>query len=263
MARSIAVALVLLAAFAAVANAATGAFTYEKSGTDWPGACATGERQSPVNIVMDKTVQSKKPELFSLEYGSTSKQASVVNKGSTIQVIPAPEETHLLHLASGDYKLLQMHVHTYSEHAINGLFAPMEAHFVHVNTLDPKKLAVVGVMLRVHRHDDDSAWVNQWLPQAPVENNANATISITPNFWSEIIDASSGFWAYPGSLTTPECDEIVSWHVLRKAQPLSVAQTIQFMNIMAVSNQDRTDNRMPQPLNGRTIYFHYPAAAAK
>ncbi|GJP75056.1 hypothetical protein CLOP_g5555 [Closterium sp. NIES-67] len=262
MARSLSVVLVMLAAFAAVANAATGAFNYEKSGIDWMGPCATGEKQSPVNIVMDRAVQGGKPELFALEYGA-SKTATVANKGSTIQVIPAADETHLLHLASGDYKLLQMHVHAYSEHAINGLFAPMEAHFVHVHTVDPNKLAVVGVMLRVHRHDSDSAWLRQWLPQAPVETNATATVSVAPTFWSDMIDASSGFWAYPGSLTTPECSEIVSWHVLRKAQPLSVEQAIQFMNIMAVTNQDRTDNRMPQPLNGRTVRFYYPAAATK
>eukprot|EP00475_Leptophrys_vorax_P007883 TRINITY_DN15012_c0_g1_i1.p1 TRINITY_DN15012_c0_g1~~TRINITY_DN15012_c0_g1_i1.p1 ORF type:complete len:265 (-),score=12.84 TRINITY_DN15012_c0_g1_i1:319-1113(-) len=258
----VAFALLALVGMIAAAHAATPApFTYDKSGIDWPGSCGTGESQSPVNIVMDAVVNGAKKELFSLEYGNTQKVA-VINKGSTIQVAPMPEETHLLHLSSGDYKLLQMHVHAMSEHTVNGLFAPMEAHFVHVHVDDPMKLAVVGVMLRVQRHDQSSAWVDQWLPAAPAASGANVTVDVSPTFWSDLIDASAGFWTYPGSLTTPGCDEIVTWHVLRQAQPLSIEQSIQFMNMIAVTNDgQRTDNRFPQPLNGRTVYFYYPETA--
>ncbi|CAI5966456.1 unnamed protein product [Closterium sp. NIES-65] len=223
MARSIAVALVLLAAFAAVANAATGAFTYEKSGIDWTGACATGERQSPVNIVMDKTVQSKK---------RSSSRSSDYRTGGD----PPAATSH-----RADYKL---------------------RYFVHVNTVDPKK---ARPSLCVHAasctaHDDDSAWVNQWLPQAPLENNANATISITPNFWSEMIDASSGFWAL--SRLAHHARVRRDCFVARAAQGAAALRGAddQFMNIMAVSNQDRTEQPHAPALNGRTIYFHYPAA---
>ncbi|CAI7915108.1 unnamed protein product [Closterium sp. NIES-53] len=175
------------------------------------------------------------------------------------EVVPAATESHLLHLSSGTYSLLQMHVHAMSEHTVNGLFAPMEAHFVHVHVDDPKKLAVVGVMLRLHRDDANSTWITQWLDRAPAANGANVTVPVSADFWTAMLAPSMGFWTYPGSLTTPECDEIVQWHVLRKSQSLSVAQTIQFMNMMAVTNNgERTDNRVPQPINGRIVYFYYP-----
>ncbi|CAI5510598.1 unnamed protein product [Closterium sp. Naga37s-1] len=222
------------------------------------GACASGERQSPINIVMDEAVLGASKELFHLNY-SNAASVAVLNKGSTIQVVPAATESHLLHLSSGTYSLLQMHVHAMSEHTVNGLFAPMEAHFVHVHVDDPKKLAVVGVMLRLHRDDANSTWITQWLDRAPAANGANVTVPVSADFWTAMLAPSMGFWTYPGSLTTPECDEIVQWHVLRKSQSLSVAQTIQFMNMMAVTNNgERTDNRVPQPINGRIVYFYYP-----
>ncbi|GJP43919.1 hypothetical protein CLOM_g16153 [Closterium sp. NIES-68] len=262
MARDLLLVTLVLGAFIA-ANAATVPFSYDKSGTDWLGACASGERQSPINIVMDEAVLGATKELFHVNY-SAAATVAVLNKGSTIQVVPSATESHVLHLASGDYKLLQMHVHAMSEHTVNGLFAPMEAHFVHVHVDDPKKLAVVGVMLRLHRDDANSTWINQWLPSAPAASGANVTVPVSADFWSSLLQPSRGFWTYPGSLTTPECDEIVQWHVLRKSQPLSVAQTIHFMNMMAVTNNgERTDNRFPQPINGRTVYFYYPESLPK
>ncbi|CAI5960436.1 unnamed protein product [Closterium sp. NIES-64] len=248
----------LILGVVALANGAAVPFSYDKSGTDWTGACASGERQSPINIVMDEAVLGASKELFHLNY-SKAASVAVLNKGSTIQVVPAATESHLLHLSSGTYSLLQMHVHAMSEHTVNGLFAPMEAHFVHVHVDDPKKLAVVGVMLRLHRDDANSTWITQWLDRAPAANGANVTVPVSADFWTAMLAPSMGFWTYPGSLTTPECDEIVQWHVLRKSQSLSVAQTIQFMNMMAVTNNgERTDNRVPQPINGRIVYFYYP-----
>ncbi|CAI5519703.1 unnamed protein product [Closterium sp. Naga37s-1] len=149
-----------------------------------------------------------------------------------------------------------MHVHSFSEHAVNGLFSPMEAHFVHVHESDPNVLAVVGVMIRLQRHDEASAWVDTWLPKTPADVNGTVTIDIPDNFWADMIDMSMGFCRYPGSLTTPDCNEIVEWHVVRKAKFLSVAQTITFMNMLAKLNTERTDNRLPEPVNNRTVTYY-------
>ncbi|CAI5480396.1 unnamed protein product [Closterium sp. Yama58-4] len=259
MARIVRLSLALLALLAVVgaANAAASAgVNYSQSGLDWGGECQSGEKQSPINIVMDEAVEVSEPEKFVLEYDSAATTATVINKGFTVQVAPNPEKTYKLHINSGVYNLLQMHVHSFSEHAVNGLFAAMEAHFVHVHESDPNTLAVVGVMIRLQRHDEASAWVDTWLPQTPADVNGTATIDIPENFWAEMMDTSMGFWRYPGSLTTPDCNEIVEWHVLRKAKFLSVAQTITFMNMMAKYNTERTDNRLPEPVNGRTVTYY-------
>ncbi|CAI5948169.1 unnamed protein product [Closterium sp. NIES-65] len=259
MARVVRLSLALLALLAVVgaANAAASAgVNYSQSGLDWGGECQSGEKQSPINIVMDEAKEVSEPEKFVLEYDSAATTATVINKGFTVQVAPNPEKTYKLHINSGVYNLLQMHVHSFSEHAVNGLFAAMEAHFVHVHESDPNTLAVVGVMIRLQRHDEASAWVDTWLPKTPADVNGTATIDIPDNFWADMIDTSMGFWRYPGSLTTPDCNEIVEWHVVRKAKFLSVAQTITFMNMMAKYNTQRTDNRLPEPVNGRTVTYY-------
>ncbi|GJP66215.1 hypothetical protein CLOP_g23116 [Closterium sp. NIES-67] len=253
------VALVTLAAIAALLASAPAAnadgVNYSKSSLDWEGACASGESQSPINIVMDEARTVSEAEKFHVDYETAATTATVVNKGYTIQVVPNPSNSYMLHIASGSYALKQVHVHSFSEHAVNGLFAPMEAHFVHAHIDNPSQLAVVGVLIRLQRDDKPSAWVNSWLPETPSAVNATAGIEVPGNFWREMVDASVGFWRYPGSLTTPGCDEIVEWHVLRKAKFLSVAQAASFMNLMGELNQERTNNRLPEPLNSREVTY--------
>ncbi|CAI7729760.1 unnamed protein product [Closterium sp. NIES-54] len=171
------------------------------------------------------------------------------------QVVPNPEKTYKLHISKGTFILKQVHVHSFSEHAVNGLFAAMEAHFVHQHENDNTSLAVVGVMIRLQRHDEKSDWIDVWQSKVPAGVDTNTTIDVPQNFWMEMIDPSMGFWRYSGSLTTPACSEIVEWHVLRKAKFLSVAQAITFMNLIAKQNTERTDNRLPEPLNGRTVTY--------
>ncbi|CAI6005136.1 unnamed protein product [Closterium sp. NIES-65] len=213
--------LALLAALDGI----NGEVSYSQSGLDWGGDCQSGEKQSPINIVMDEAKEVSEPEKFVLEYDSAATTASVINHGYTV------------------------HVHSFSEHAVNGLFAAMEAHFVHQHENDNTSLAVVGVMIRLQRHDKN------WQNKVPAGVDTNTTIDVPQNFWTEMIDTSMGFWRYSGSLTTPACSEIVEWHVLRKAKFLSVAQAITFMNLIAKQNTERTDNRLPEPLNGRTVTY--------
>ncbi|GJP73081.1 hypothetical protein CLOP_g3832 [Closterium sp. NIES-67] len=250
------VCLSLALALLVVIGAANGEVSYSQSGLDWDGDCQTGEKQSPINIVMDEAVEVSEPEKFVLDYDTSATTATVLNHGYTAQVIPNPEKTYKLHINSGTFFLKQVHVHSFSEHAINGLFAAMEAHFVHQHETDNSSLAVVGVMIRLQRHDEKSDWIDVWQGKIPAEVEANATIDVPEKFWTEMIDTSMGFWRYPGSLTTPACSEIVEWHVLRKAKFLAVGQAITFMNLIAKQNTERTDNRLPEPLNGRTVTYY-------
>ncbi|CAI7900477.1 unnamed protein product [Closterium sp. NIES-54] len=100
--------LALLALLAVVGAANAAAVSYSQSGLDWGGDCQSGEKQSPINIVMDEAKEESAPEKFVLEYDSAATTATVINKGSTVQVAPNPDKTYKLHINSGVYNLLQV-----------------------------------------------------------------------------------------------------------------------------------------------------------
>jgi hypothetical protein len=70
---------------------------------------------------------------------------------------------------------------------------------------------------------------------------------------------TSEYLVYNGSLTTPPCTEGIMWHLMAKPQPISAEQLNVFTSILAgqqnagVGNSRGADNRLTQPLNGRTV----------
>lgn len=78
--------------------------------------------------------------------------------------------------------------------------------------------------------------------------------------WLDSIDFDK-FWSYPGSLTTPGCNEIVEWTVVDDIQPISEAQLNKFKALFRTDGVEST-SRVTQPLNDRTLYYVAPAEKA-
>lgn len=246
----------LLLSLCGVAFAATGApFNYTASGLDWLESCERGVRQSPINIVRGNAVDAGTSTAFSLSYSPIT-QFNLKNTGVVIQVTPANAAESKLVLRDGSvYSLLQLHFHGFSEHAIDGQLGPLEVHFVHVGDANATKLAVVGVLFRLHPDDLPNTVLQSIVDELP-KTVSNKTMSVTAD-WASLLNIKSKgqrVYTYLGSLTTPLCDERVEWSVLAKTQYISVAQAIKFYDaIAAVAHGDWTDNRPPQPLKGRTV----------
>jgi len=65
------------------------------------------------------------------------------------------------------------------------------------------------------------------------------------------------YYYYPGSLTTPTCNEVVLWTVFRQYLTISEAQLDLFRELMDGHTDNIEDNyRPPQPLNGRTVEYN-------
>lgn len=233
-------------------------FNYLLSGTDWPEVdCQAGERQSPINIVKSRAEKSASKALknFGFSYKTTT-GVTLSNDGHTITLKPTDPVRNVGVFADGLYNFLQLHFHAYSEHAINGAFAALEAHFVHQKQTDNNSLAVVGVLFYLHKDEKPNPFFEKFLDLAsPVKETK--TLEIETNFVELFMpkgDARLHHYRYPGSLTTPTCSEIVTWHVLTTRYYISTAQVVRFMNLIAgASGTDRTDNRPPTPLNGRKV----------
>lgn len=134
-------ALVALASFSSLASAciykrgeaATWSYTGETGPLLWHHvnitnyACANGTEQSPINIETGITRGNA-----SLGYPYTG-EFEIENNGHTIELTPKNSSNFNAKLGGEDYKLLQFHFHTPSEHRLNKEHFPLEVHFVHQN----------------------------------------------------------------------------------------------------------------------------------
>ncbi len=199
--------------------------------------CEVGRDQSPINI--EKVVVST-PSNIAFNYDSVP--LVVVNNGHTVQV-NYPEGSSVS-IDGDDYELLQFHFHTPSEHTVEEQASAMELHLVHRN--EAGELAVVGVMLEAGASNPviDTIWAH--IPQEEGTNQVeNTTINV-----ADLLPASTAYFDYAGSLTTPPCSEGVRWNILQEPIQVSKKQIDTFETLYQVNA------RLTQPTNGRIIELH-------
>ena len=205
------------------------------------GACKAGVSQSPIDIVTQKTEADKTLGVIDFRYGPPM-PLRILNNGHTIQVQSVGAAT--IRAGGRDWKLVQVHFHAPSEHAINGKLAAFEAHFVHAN--DKGELAVVGLLYK--QGQENKALVNI-LDHMPDEVTTEPfPVPGTKIELTKLLPDRPSYFAYPGSLTTPKCTEGVSWFVLEPTSELSQAQLEKFQSMIHGGN-----NRPVQPLGARKI----------
>ncbi|KFR00686.1 Carbonic anhydrase 15, partial [Opisthocomus hoazin] len=145
----------------------------------------------------------------------------------------------------GRYRALQLHFHwgspagNGSEHTLDGRQLPMELHIVHINikyqTLaeakgHPNGLAVLGFFFQV----SETPNANYNTIVAGLRNSSHAGESPPcqgrgrkrrdPGLTTLLPRPSrlSGYYRYQGSLTTPDCSEVVVWTVFE--EPVEIGQ---------------------------------------
>lgn len=221
--------------------------------------CKTGINQSPIDI--QSPLDSK---LFKLEFDYGSVPLQILNNGHTIQInygtvntneehrvtiagkqYPLPSavsHNSTLSVSGEQYKLLQVHFHSPSEHRVSGDPYGMEAHFVHIN--DAGQLAVVGVLLEEGENNGFIRTLWSHMPGHP--NGVNSINGVRVNA-AELLPDNREFHHYRGSLTTPPCSEGVRWFVMKDPQQLSRNQIDKFLSVI-------DHNARPvQPVNSRFV----------
>ena len=135
------------------------------------------------------------------------------------------------------YKFLQMHFHWRgSEHFIDGHRYSAELHLVHQNTQDENKFAVLGFLFEVinsyfilhllyfkfkffkfkkksNEDNKDLDLITEALVQV---SKFDTKHELQYNLAKLIPFDLYNYFRYPGSLTTPGCDEKVEWFVVSK-----------------------------------------------
>ncbi len=185
--------------------------------------CATGKRQSPINIEDGATLQGP-AEPVRFDY--TPSNGSVVNNGHTIQVDVLGENS--ITVRGSNYRLLQFHFHTPSEEQINFKRFAMVVHLVHKNA--EGQLAVVAVLLEPGEPSPviDKVWTYMPLDTADRVRMPPGVLNL-----NELLPADQRYYQFMGSLTTPPCTEGVLWMVLKQPVSISRAQLKLFTQLYA------------------------------
>jgi len=228
--------------------------------TNWGKApqfslCETGREQSPINVVTGS------PSIVGAAPGSEQTIGDVASHGPatyiTSQSRGAPTYDCATPQTCGSttyngqtYFVIQFHFHEMSENAIDGRTYAMELHAVHQNP-DNGALLVIGILL-----DMTGDIVNPALANVlSAETVASSGLSIEFDL-SAVYDASSGFYNWAGSLTTPPCSEGVTWILSKTKALISQSQWQSFWDHIGGYPGDARDW---QPLNGRTILDSMPS----
>jgi len=196
--------------------------------------CATGQRQSPIDIR-----DGIKVSLESIRFEYRPTQFRIVDNGHTLQVTVG--EGLAMHVMGKRWELTQLHFHRPAEERVNGKLYDMVVHLVHRN--DEGQLAVIAVLLEKGGEHPlvQTLWNNM-----PLERDMDVTPA-EPIDLMQLLPENRSYWTYMGSLTTPPCTEGVLWMVMK--QPLQVSPE----QVSIFSRLYRHNARPVQPLNGRLI----------
>jgi carbonic anhydrase len=195
--------------------------------------CANGQLQSPIDVLPPG---GKRASDIVFVYQPT--KARVVDTGHTLQVVFDPGNT--IFIDGHRYDLVQMHVHTPSEHTIAGERYPAELHLVHRDS--EGKLAVIAVLYDEGQASSIMDSVYRRWPSKPNDEKALGKLDV-----AALLPDNRGVFRYEGSLTTPPCSEGVVWNVMRRTRTDSAAH-------LALFKKHYPANARPvQKLNGRDV----------
>lgn len=202
-------------------------------------ACTNGSEQSPINIELPQAKGNEKREDIQIQYEPTT--FSLINNGHTVQANAVTESSSIV-IEGNEYMLDQFHFHTPSEHQFNGENYDMELHLVHQDANG--KLAVLGLMIKEGKENENLASVWEVLPQEETEKDIPVKDPIDVQ---ALLPQDQTSFYYNGSLTTPPCTEEVTWMVFKQPIEMSNTQIQAFQEIFP-------DNHRPvQSLNKREI----------
>ena len=261
---------------------------YQDRGETWRSVqnwfCG-GERQSPIDIITKDVVKS--PELTDLKLTNFDRSfdGEWTNTGHTVKFTPSSSSSTAAAIFDnhrGSYALQQFHFHwgplqNGSEHCLDGQSFKGELHFVTKEATrsptDGDSFAVLGVWL-VDDPDldiDGSVWMEllSSLPKKNSETNSANGVKL-----SDFLPGDMSYYYYEGSLTTPPCDEVVQWFMLRNpirvpsvflsslrklvdgvnGEPLRInSRVLQPLNKRVVMTQDTTDLNLVMAIFGTTL----------
>jgi carbonic anhydrase len=202
----------------------------------WEGVCGTGKMPSPIDIT-----HSEKLHLPAVIFGYQPVPLKIFNDCNEYQIKVWFPDNFWLKVGKKPYFLTQVHFHEPAEHAVNGKRAAMAIHLVHLSPESNFLVIEVPVVVGKENAAIKSLW--QHIPPSGKEQMPpGVKIDAT-----DLLPADRGYYRVPGSLTTPICNEPVTWFVMKNPIEMSAAQIAEY-------KKHYHDTARPlQPANDRPV----------
>jgi carbonic anhydrase len=215
-------------------------YTYQQgplSPEHWPGVCATGKMQAPVDIENPQ----KLPIGRVLKFAYQPADLDVINDCNRYRILVRFPDNEWLKVGKKPYFLSELHFRQPGENAVNGKRPRMSVQLVH---LDPESTEVI-VEVPVVAGKENRA-MKALLEHVPAPGKESKVPGVRIDA-RDFLPADRSFYRVPGSLTIPICNEGATWYVMKNAIEFSPAQ------IAAYTKYYHNTARPLQPSNGRPM----------
>jgi carbonic anhydrase len=217
-------------------------FTYEegfRGPSHWAGVCNTGHMQTPIDITTSDQVPI--PPLPPLEFGYQPADLDMVNDCNKYEIKVRFPENQWLKVARKPYRLSELAFREPGENAVHGKRPPMAIQLVHLSPESTLLVIEVPVVVGKENPVIKTLW-----DHVPERGKERVVEGLTINAM-DLLPADHGFYRFPGSLTTPICNEGVQWYLMKNPIEMSEAQIAEYKKYY------HNTARPLQPLNNRPV----------
>jgi carbonic anhydrase len=214
-------------------------FTYDDGPlgpAHWPGLCSTGGMQTPIDIR-----DAEKRRIDDLKFNYQPVDLDIVNDCNRYRILVKFPDNYWLTVGKKPYFLSELHFRAPGENAVHGKRPRMSVQLVHFSVEGVFLIIEVPIVAGKENPAIKTLW--QHIPSPGKENKVTG-VKINP---ADLLPADHSFYRFPGSLTTPICNEVVTWYVLKNPIELSEGQIAEY------SQHYQNVARPLQPLNGRPV----------
>jgi carbonic anhydrase len=174
----------------------------------WPGLCIDSSKpQSPIKL---SSLGANLPPVL-IAYNTAPFDAVLTNDGYKV-LVDVKRHGGSIQIEGTDFVLEEFHIHTPSEHTMKGHESAVEMHLVHYDSA--KNVAVLGILFNVA--DSGNPVLHQMITQVPEKCEGKPSpVSLRVKL-SDLLPNGNGtgkYYAYQGSLTTPQCAPVKYWIV--------------------------------------------------
>ena len=160
---------------------------------------------------------------------------------------------------AANYRLTEFHIHSPSEHKINGRQFDAEMHFSYVLTGgqrpagDNRDQIRLAVMFN-YQEGQENQFLNEW----NVDRDKNSYVELSLGYFQDLIDQGvlDEYYYYEGSTSAPPCTEAHNWIIFKNVLGMSRAQLQGLKKNLELDMSfagGRGNNRVVQPLNCRMV----------